>query len=540
MTVELGAAHWVYLVFIILILATMIARKNIVVPAVMGTFATALVFSGSLVTGIASIFNASLVAAVNLFNIFLIIALVTAMLGALQEMGSDRKMVTPFRRVMRNAHLAFWTLAIVTYFISLFFWPTPAVPLIGAVLIPVAIRAGLPAMSVGLVIALAGQGMALSSDYVIRVAPGLSAKSAGVDVDVVANRSLVLSLIVGGVALVLAYVIDFRKMRAPSAQWLEEWELTDGFAISERNESVAQASGSFHDQEMLEGASGAQGGTDLLTRPADVEAGGGSRGTGEPISLRGNPSADAGAPVERRTVSPAVSTAFAIIVPVAYLLLIVYLVLAKTLDSIPDLKGGDAAALVGGIATLLLFAATIAKDGARSLETSAAHVVDGLVFAFKAMGVVLPIAGFFFLGNGDFAGEILGMSGDEKGPALLYDLVNAGQAHIPTTPMIAGFGILIIGMIAGLEGSGFSGLPLTGSLAGSLGPAADASAATLAAVGQMGNIWSGGGTLVAWSSLLAVAGFARVPVVDLARKAFIPVVAGLIVATIFAMIVFTP
>jgi hypothetical protein len=542
--VELTAAHWVYLIFIILILATMILRKNIVVPAVMGTFFTALVFAGSLVTGIASVFNASLVAAVNLFNIFLIIALVTAMLGALQEMGADRKMVTPFRGVMRNAHLAFWTLAVVTYFISLFFWPTPAVPLIGAVLIPVAIRAGLSAMSIGLVVAIAGQGMALSSDYVIRVAPGLSATAAGADPDVVANRALVLSLIVGGIALVIAYIMDFRKMKRPDAALLDEWERSTETGILEENELVAETSGTFHDQELLAEGPGvvAHGGTAVLTR---APVGGSDGGTGEPtighgISLRGTPAAGHGEPPEPKgDVSPAVSTAFAIIVPVAYLALIIYLVAAKVSDAIPDLQGGDAAALVGGIATLLLFAATLAKDGKDCLETSASHVVDGLVFAFKAMGVVLPIAGFFFLGNGDFSAQILGLSGDAQGPALLYDLVNAAQSHIPTTPLISGFGILVIGMIAGLEGSGFSGLPLTGSLAGSLGPGAGASSATLAAVGQMGNIWSGGGTLVAWSSLLAVAGFARVSAVDLARKAFIPVVAGLIVATIFAMLVFT-
>src|SRR5689334_20148482 len=112
----------------------MVLRRNIVVPAVVMTFLTALVFSKSLVTGLAAVFNASLVAATNLFSIFLIIALVTAMLGALRAIGADRKMVTPFHGVMRNAHMSFWALAIVTYFISLFFWPTPAVPLIGAVL----------------------------------------------------------------------------------------------------------------------------------------------------------------------------------------------------------------------------------------------------------------------------------------------------------------------------------------------------------------------------------------------------------------------
>ena len=119
------------------------------------------------------------------------------MLGALQAIGADRDMVKPFRPIMRNAHITFWVLAAVTYVISLFFWPTPAVPLIGAVLIPVAIRAGLSPMGVGLVVAISGQGMALSSDYIIRVAPGLSAKAAGADADIVADRALVLSLIVG-------------------------------------------------------------------------------------------------------------------------------------------------------------------------------------------------------------------------------------------------------------------------------------------------------------------------------------------------------
>jgi hypothetical protein len=218
--VHLTAAHWVYLIGVVAILATMIMRKNIVVPAVAATFLTALVFSGSLVTGLAAVFNASLVAAVNLFNIFLIIALVTAMLGALKALGADRRMVTPFRGVMRNGHVAFWVLAAVTYVISLFFWPTPAVPLIGAVLIPVAIRAGLSPMGVGLVVAIAGQGMALSSDYIIRVAPGLSAKAAGANADVVADRAMVLSLIVGMVALGIAYFTQMRQVREPAAALL--------------------------------------------------------------------------------------------------------------------------------------------------------------------------------------------------------------------------------------------------------------------------------------------------------------------------------
>src|SRR5690349_9986632 len=211
MHVHLTAAHWIYLAGIVVILITMAVRKNIVVPAVTATLLTAWAFSGSVVTGLSSIFNASLVAAKELFNIFLIIAIVTAMLGALREMGADRMMVTPFRRVMRAGTSSFLILAVVTYVISLFFWPTPAVPLVGAVLIPVAIRAGMSPLSVGMVVAIAGQGMALSSDYIIKVAPGISAKAAGVDPDAVADKALVLSLIVGLTALTIAYLMQRRN-----------------------------------------------------------------------------------------------------------------------------------------------------------------------------------------------------------------------------------------------------------------------------------------------------------------------------------------
>jgi hypothetical protein len=93
-------------------------------------------------------------------------------------------------------------------------------------------------------------------------------------------------------------------------------------------------------------------------------------------------------------------------------------------------------------------------------------------------------------------------------------------------------------MITGIDGSGFSGLPLTGALAGALAPASGVNVGTLAALGQMGAIWTGGGTLVAWSSLIAVAGFARVPVLDTVRLLTLPVLTGLAVATTFAVFFF--
>lgn len=565
MHVDLTPAHWIYLAGIIVCIITMIFRKNIVVPAVAATFFTALAYSGSFVTGLAAVFNASLVAATQLFNIFLVIALVTAMLGGLRALGADRRMVSPFRRVMRNGHLAFWTLAVVTYVISLFFWPTPAVPLIGAVLMPVAIRAGLSPIGIGMVVAIAGQGMALSSDYIIRVAPGLSAKSAGVSANAVADEALVLSLITGVIALVIAYVMQRRHLRKPSQALVEDWEAKGGFEAVEE-ETVTEDEGSFRSQEALATASastaeepgvrmgvGGDGGAGTAVlgdgdkedaRSGEerraIRGGSDSDTDGEPPPLTGSASSggsgSVGSQLVERLNNPRLAGFFAILVLCAYGVLIAYMIVAKVSPGVANLEGGDAAALVGGIAALILLFTTLAKDRANFLETCASHVVDGLVFAFKAMGVVIPIAGFFFIGNSDFAGQILGLPENAKAPGFLFDLVQAGQNHIPHSGFITGFGVLIIGMIAGLDGSGFSGLPLTGTLAGGLGPAVGMDPVNLAAIGQMGNIWSGGGVLVAWSSLLAVAGFARVSAMELARKCFIPVVIGLVVSTLFAVI----
>jgi C4-dicarboxylate transporter len=119
---------------------------------------------------------------------------------------------------------------------------------------------------------------------------------------------------------------------------------------------------------------------------------------------------------------------------------------------------------------------------------------------------------------------------------LLFELVQAAQGWIPHNQVFVAFGVLIAGMITGIDGSGFAGLPLTGSLSGALAPGVGLDPATLAAVGQMGAVWTGGGTLVAWSSLIAVAGFARVPVFQIVQTVMIPVVTGLVASTICAVL----
>jgi hypothetical protein len=494
--IPLEAAHWLYLAGIAVIVLTMLLRANVVVPAMLATFLVALALSGSFITAIGSIFTASFIAAKELFNIFLVIALMTALLNSLRSIRSDVRMVQPLQLVMKNGHIAYVVLAVTTYLISLFFWPTPAVPLVAAVLLPAAILAGMPPMLGAMAIAIVGQGMALSSDYVIGVAPGISAKAAGVAVSasMVADRAMVLSLITGGVALILGY-LAMRKYIVPgSPALLTQWQ-----SMAMRGGAVEEVkhSGTFEKAELAHG-------TDHQAESED-----------------------------QRVVKW--SKVFAIVTPLAFIGVVLVMVLPKMGTGLPDLRGGDAAAMVGGVAALLMILVTLAAVGPRKmLDACPDHVTDGFVFAFKAMGSVLPIAGFFFLGSADTTSQIVGIS---EAPNLLFELVQAGQGYIPDSKMFVAFGVLLVGMVTGIDGSGFSGLPLTGALSGALGPVVGLDSSVLAAVGQMGAIWTGGGTLIAWSSLIAVAGFARVPVLEVVRNLLLPVLAGLFVATTFAVLV---
>ncbi len=502
----IGAAHWIYLLGVAVIVLTMILRANVVVPSILGTFLVVFALTGSPVSALGGIFSASLVAAKELFNIFLVIAFMTALLNSLKTLRSDIRMVEPFRVVMKNGHSAFFILAGITYVISLFFWPTPAVPLVSAILLPAAIAAGLPPLAGAMAIAIAGQGMALSSDYVIGVAPGISAKAAGAAVSavVVADRALVLSIITGAIALTLAY-LSMRKHIVPaSGALLTNWQARAGGAV----EKVEHA-GTFDKAEIARGTKH----DEPLVTDANIER-----------SL---------AMVALRRVKW--SKCFAVVTPLAFLAVVAVMVLPKMGSGLPELKGGDAAALVGGVAALLMMLATLAAEGPRKmLDVCPEHITDGFVFAFKAMGSVLPIAGFFFVGAGETAAQILGVSAD-KAPSLLFELIQAYQHMIPDNHVLVAFGVLLVGMITGIDGSGFAGLPLTGTLAGALGPVVGFDSATLAAIGQMGAVWTGGGTLIAWSSLIAVAGFARVPVLDAVRALLVPVLIGLCVSTVFAM-----
>jgi hypothetical protein len=480
---ELTLAHWIYALVTVSVITTMLFRKGVVLPVIIGTFLVAVVYKGNLISGFQAVFNANLVAAKELFSIFLIISLMIALLNSLRDIGADKKLIIPIQKIMVNGHVSYFVLMIVTYVISLFFWPTPAVPLICALLVPAAVRAGLPVMTAAMVVVISGQGMALSSDYIMQVAPMLSAKAAGIEKGLVTDKGLILSVITGISALGMIYFAHRKSIVKSST-------LESDINFSNENAFFNVA--------------------DELAATTEES-------------------------VEMQNRKNKWSKRFAILVPLSMLAVMIYMFQSK-FSGAAGFEGTDGAAFVGGVAAILLILATIAFNRIHALDKISDHITEGFVFAFRAMAPVIPIAGFFFMGSGDFTPSILSLEEGAATPAFLFDMIQAGQSYIPQNSFIAGFGILIVGLITGLDGSGFSGLPLTGALSGALANGSSIDPSTMAAIGQMGAIW-GGGTIVAWSSLVAVAGFLQLSPIELARKNFIPVLTGLAIATLIALLI---
>jgi hypothetical protein len=197
------------------------------------------------------------------------------------------------------------------------------------------------------------------------------------------------------------------------------------------------------------------------------------------------------------------------------------------------LQGGDATALIGGTSMLILIIVSFFAYKADPLGKITQHLIEGLQFGFRVFGPVIPIAAFFYLGDSaiiDIFGKVL----PEGSNGLVNDL---GVALAGTVPLNRGIGAVtsaVVGAITGLDGSGFSGISLVGSIAKLFSIAIGTGAATLTALGQVAAIWVGGGTLIPWAVIPAAA-ICGVDPFELARRNLKPVVIGLIVTTIAAI-----
>ena len=464
--------HVLYLAGVISILAVMIMRLDTPLVCIFFLFLIGAVGLGSVVGGIQTVFNASLFAAREFMEIIATIALVTALSKCLGELGSDQLIAAPVKRVMKTPSAAWWTLGIFMFLVSLFLWPSPAVALVGAVLLPVTLKAGLSPLLAAMAMNLFGHGFALSWDAVIQGAPAVSASAAGISASLLLTEAGPVFLTMGIVTALAAFILNKKEISGHSAQ-----PKAGGILSGSRQES---------DQREKQ-QSGKEPGESLPDR---------SRKSAAAI--------------------------MAVLVPLAFLTDILTM-LSR------NLSGGEATSIVSGTAAALMCLGSVLGFGHRSLKKVTSYLTDGFLFAIQIFAPVIVIGAFFFLGGNG----ITSILGEKFQTGILNDWAVWLASHAPLNAHMAAFLQIIIGGLTGLDGSGFSGLPLTGAMARTFGAATGASVPVLAALGQISAIYVGGGTIVPWG-IIPVAAICGVSPVDLARKNLLPVAAGFLAAFLAA------
>jgi len=463
MDIQLNALHYVYLLFTLLILGVMLRKRDTSLVCILGIFILGIMATSSLSQALMGVFNSFIYAIIELMGTILIISVIVGMSTILTKTGVNEIMISPFTKLIKSPALAYWVIGILMMIISWFFWPSPAVALIGAVMLPIAVSVGLPAIGVAMAMNLFGHGIALSGDFIIQGAPKLTADAAGIPVSEVISASIPLVAVMGIVTTVIAFIILKKDLKTGKLKANNERKSK---RLLEEDESI------------------------------------------------------------KNILSHKTKKNLALFIPVLFAIDILIMSVAK-------LQGGDATALIGGTAIFILIMVSLLTHKGKALEEITKYLVSG--FKFKVFGPVIPIAAFFYLGDDGFL-KVIGEFLPYGSEGLVNDL---GIALANTVPLNAGVGavtLTTVGAITGLDGSGFSGISLAGSIARLFGAAIGKGTAALTALGQVAGIWVGGGTLIPWAVIPAAA-ICGVDPFELTRRNFKPVAIGLVVTTIVAIFI---
>lgn len=440
--VVLTPLHYAYLIGVIVILAVMVLKKDTPAVCIAFLFILGLIGLKSVTGGIITVFSAVLYAGREFMEVLATIALVTSLSKCLKDLGSDYLMMVPMAGIMKTPSLTWWILGLTMFLFSLFLWPSPSVALVGAIMLPFAVKAGLNPLAAAMAMNLFGHGFALSYDVVIQGAPAISAGAAGLDTSSILRQAWPLFWMMGIVTILSAYVLNRSQLDA----------------------------------------------------------------RGPRLSIQAEPSRPQG--------HKKAALFLAVFTPIAFAGDIILMLLC-------GLKGGDATSMVSGTALLITCLGALLGFGKQSLEKVTGYVTEGFLFAIRIFAPVIIIGAFFFLG-GD---GITSIMGERFNRGIMNDWALWLAQNAPLNKYMAAFIQMVVGGLTGLDGSGFSGLPLTGALARTFGTATGSSVPVMAALGQITAIFVGGGTIVPWG-LIPVAAICNVSPLELARKNLIPVCIG--------------
>lgn len=210
----LTGAHYIYILFMVAALVTMIMKKESVVPCILGIFTLGLYYNRSLVGALGSVFTALGVALNELGSVIIIIGIMVALSKALEESKSIDFMVGPISKIVKNPTGAFFISGIFMLLMSWFFWPSPATVLVGAIFLPIAIKAGLPAIGLAMAINLFGHGIALSTDFIIQGAPSITSGSAGIGVNEIISEGMILYIVMSVVTIGVAFYMLRKDLKS--------------------------------------------------------------------------------------------------------------------------------------------------------------------------------------------------------------------------------------------------------------------------------------------------------------------------------------
>ena len=102
MNIALTPLHYIYLIFIFIIIAAMVKKKDISLICILGIFLLGLVGTGSVYHSTMGVFNSFVYATKELMPTIFIISIIVAMSNVLIESGINEEIVSPFKGIIKN------------------------------------------------------------------------------------------------------------------------------------------------------------------------------------------------------------------------------------------------------------------------------------------------------------------------------------------------------------------------------------------------------------------------------------------------------
>jgi len=419
-------AHWVFLIFVVFIILTLVWKKPPVLAAAIGLFAVGFAYSGDPLESIQISFRALSLATTNLLSVILLIGIVVGLTRLLKDTGADQRIMKPLLRVKRLS-TAYWLIGIAMWVLTLMVWPTPAITLLGAVVVPALKKIGINPLGLALSLTLFGEGMGLSGDFIIQGAPSLLSKATGIPVSVILSASLPIVIGSGLLATLTGSLLLKFKLEPDSGSSFIQGNLPKPLNMLKAED---------------------------VKKTLDTENIG--------------------------KIATRQSRIITLIVIFCYGMTVFFMLFLK-------IRGDAASALIGGTTFLILCIGVLIQERRKAFTSFVGYLKEGLRFSTGVFVPIIVMSSFFFLGTKAGFQQIF----HKDGLGFFSDFAYLLSEFIPLNPWTVGGLIVLVAILGSMDGSGFSSLPLVGGISIALSEAAHLPPVPFAVLGQIVGIWTG-------------------------------------------------